>query len=52
MGRLTEKEYMMQRAILFDDWSEYDKEYPSTLAEDIIEVLLFVPRLVKNWLIG
>lgn len=52
MGKLTEKEYAMQRAILFDDWSEYEREYPSTLAEDILEVLLFVPRLVKNWLLS
>ena len=52
MNKLTERQLMAQRAILFDDWSEYDRMYPSTLAEDIIEVLLFVPRLVKSWLIG
>lgn len=46
MNKLTEKEYCLQRAIISDDWSEYEKRYPTSTIEYALSFIVGIPTLI------
>ena len=51
MKKLNNEQLEAQRAMLFDDYTEYDKDYPTNGIKNVIAFFITIPTLVACWLL-
>lgn len=51
MWKLNDEQLEAQRAMLFDDYTEYYKNYPTNGFKNVIVFFTVIPALIKCWLL-